>query len=432
MPADVSPLPGPLALRVQEYLASGWPDDRILRGLEEEGADIPTLLAAARFLVSRTLPGMPEAFHDVREELAFCLALGALRRWRPFRALAKELYLHQCHWIAYPWLTRHEVMPLSFGQRVLRRLGYPDLHSEQTATEKTPGFLRWLERGGRVCLESLSLQGISTRQERWELGTSRLKLIDAAGPRVLHHTTMPGCEGQDSLRLVRVRRLRSVVEPAQDPPLFSPRNTRLLAWRASRSTSETGIRRGDKEGLFTLVALDCPELRHLQTRPSVLVLKRCPQVTSVRCDRRGKLLHLDTCASLRRVSLVPCHGYRRSRGDLFQGSIHLAHCPQLTTLPSPFRGLTGHLLLRHLEAFHFQPDPLHIGGHLQIRDCPRIERFPALRAVGSIAVEGRNTLRILGPMEVGGDLDLRACRDLEGIPDSVRVRGGILLPPHLA
>jgi hypothetical protein len=67
-----------------------------------------------------------------------------------------------------------------------------------------------------------------------------------------------------------------------------------------------------------------------------------------------------------------------------------------------------------------------------IKDCPDLEELPPLEVSGCLCMEGLSGLRRLAPGSViGRHLDLRACKQLEGIPRSVKVGGCLYLPSHL-
>jgi hypothetical protein len=413
---------------------AGLADDQILVRFEAMGTSQEGLLEIARELVQAKGDYLPEAL----DETAVCLALGSLQHWKPFRRLAEALFLHQCHPLAYAWFAHP---PIDY--RMLRRLGFPFPDRDGNLTERTRGLLSWLERGGQASPSGISLDSVQARAETWEIEAYRCLIVDSEGPRTLRFRAKGlRSETRDSLRLIRVARLESLLEPACGPALYGPNHPRLGSARMTLSDDDgTPAREPDYLQLFSLVAVDCPHLTELETRPSILVLTNCPQVRKAVCDRSGRLLHLDSCQNLRAIRLLKGSTYRRpqethsgrdrKKSGLFQGSWVLARCPNLRGLPSAFQGLEGHLILRKLASFRFGSTPLRVGGNLRVIDCPSIEELPPLTVGGSLRVEGVSNMRSMGPSCIGKDLDLRACSHLGPLPSSMQVAGRILLPPHM-
>jgi len=234
--------------------------------------------------------------------------------------------------------------------------------------------------------------------------THNLSLLDGQGPSTLDRRPSGRfdfslCRMRPGLRLFRMRSLRRI---------------KGLPW------------------ISALIAVDCPDLVHIQELPSAFVLKNCPGLKRLPKLQSGTLLHLEACAGL--VSLDSLHskeGFALDVNYLTFETVELRDCPKLRRLPENLE-VNGRMILSGIGPITRWPDDLRVGSNLLIQNCPEIQELPALRIGGSLRIVGASNLRRLSPgTTVGLHLDLRACTQLESIPKGIRVGGSLLLPAHL-
>jgi len=396
---------GPLPLYLQALVAAGVPPDEVLGQAEAAGAGPEELVRIACLL-------LPHRWSMDPEMAAVCLALGSARRWKSLQARARTFGLALVERLAsMDTIQDLESLREALGlpscehlrRRVLRRLGYPpDLITPVGRTTPNPiGALQWLEEGRGLAAPDLEFRDFSSSAARWELHAERLVLRDGFGPRQILWSQSPSRgDAPPTARCFRIRGLREL---------------KGIPWPS------------------ILAAADCPELETIQGTPSTLVAMNCPRLSDLLFPDRGGLLHLERCAGIRSlwVEASPEEDPYLEWNANGWHTLVLDACPALRFLPERLR-VNQRMVLRRMGPFERWPRDFRVDGELRIQDCPDITELPALDVGGTLRVEGASGLRRLSPgTVVGRNLDLRACDRLEGLPHGLKVRGRLMLPPHM-
>jgi len=176
---------------------------------------------------------------------------------------------------------------------------------------------------------------------------------------------------------------------------------------------DSGIRRLP-EGLQVsgnLTLQGCPQLEVLPEGLHVagkLRITGCPRLRGIPSGTRvGHSLSI-----LGRTKLERLPEGLRLAGDLVLRR-------SLASLPADLE-VAGSLVLLHLRDLTELP-PLHIGGDLFVRGCPRLTRLPDGLTVGGHLDMRFSALREVGAIRVAKALDLSGGRALETLPETLRL-----------
>ena len=385
--------------RLRSLVVAGVRPDHLLRQAEAWGLDPGQLIPLARQVLEPRMDEDPAC-------AALCLALGSAQHWQVLLPLARSAFRHVIPALRGGWgleelESRFDAETwAALRRRMRQRFGYPgSLQGQSRQTVATsPDVPEWLDEGMFVLEPSLELKGFASAAPTWEVQTTDLRLSEGQGPEWLFINPMYGGAGYDAPDSLRMRGVAGT--------------------RGIRGLSERS----------QVVLSDCPDVAEIQGSPFALVARSCPRLELVCLPTRCGLVHLQDCAQLKDLEIA-------SDLDLgFQAlsvrELIVEACPRLS-LPDVLR-VERTMRVRRQDGRFRWPRDLWIGGDLILQACPGLETLPPLEVGGSLRVTGASGLRTLEPgLDIGGDLDLRACSLLEGLPSGVRVRGRVLLPPHL-